>query len=634
VPGNWEESDFPAAFSPDLRQVAMAWGNTVRLWDATSTSEDIACQCHRGGVNALAFAHDDRHVASVMDDGTIRVWDTASGLQVLNLGQERIGGSTEHAAGIAFGPGDQWLAATRGPEVTLWDLPSGKPLVQLKGSEASAHDELRGGWGVTSLAVSPDGEWLAASTWYYHPDAAGEFKLYRVRDLGLPAVVGAGSMLGAGPTFGAGLPTPPEQQPGQPTAEATSPAPVVLLRGREYEAVCLAFSPDSRQLASADYSETVTLWDIRSLVTISADDQGAGLAKDQVEATLARHSRTLTAPCGVNGVAYSPDGGLLAIAGSDATVRLFDPATDRQVRVLRGHAKEVRCVAFSPDGTQLVSGGGELKVWDVATGQELLSLGSVGCLAFSHCGKRLAVAGHVGRPFCHPDFDRVAASILDGRPLTDEIRIQREAVSLYRGAAQTQLLQAEVVEQLRQDRSVSDAVRQQALAWAEHHHGDPDRLQKAAWPVVRRPGATAEEYRRALRCAEAADRGQPGHTQQLLTLGIAQYRAAQYQEALATLTRVQQLMRAKDEAERARQQMQSPNPTSWSISFEPFPFLVADEAFLAMAHYRLGQKERGRAQLEELRRSLKRLEELHWPRDPDSEAFVRETEALFQEGNP
>jgi hypothetical protein len=134
-----------------------------------------------------------------MDDGTIRVWDTASGLQVLDVGQERIGGSTEHAAGVAFGPGDQWLAATRGPEVTLWDLPSGTPLVKLKGSEASAQDELRGGWGVSSLAVSPDGEWLAASTWYYHPDAAGEFRLYRVRDFGLPAAVGA---------LGAGLPTP------------------------------------------------------------------------------------------------------------------------------------------------------------------------------------------------------------------------------------------------------------------------------------------------------------------------------------------------------------------------------------------------------------------------------------------
>jgi tetratricopeptide (TPR) repeat protein len=147
--------------------------------------------------------------------------------------------------------------------------------------------------------------------------------------------------------------------------------------------------------------------------------------------------------------------------------------------------------------------------------------------------------------------------------------------------------------------------------------------------VVRRAGANADEHRWALRCAEAADRVEPGKAEHLLALGVAQYRTGQHQEALATLTRVKQLMRAKDEAERTRQKI-----VSTGISFGPFPGIVAEQAFLAMTHYRLGQKEQARVQLEELRRSMKTFKDLHWSPDEDSAAFVREAEALFQGGSP
>jgi RNA polymerase sigma factor (sigma-70 family) len=110
----------------------------------------------------------------------------------------------------------------------------------------------------------------------------------------------------------------------------------------------------------------------------------------------------------VSSVVYSPDGKLLASAGWDRTIRLWDTATGKEVRRLEGHLGHVLCVAFSPDGKSLVSGGREgpnqdrpLRLWEVATGRELRPLtgflnwnwGQVGTVAYSPDGRNIASAG-------------------------------------------------------------------------------------------------------------------------------------------------------------------------------------------------------------------------------------------------
>ncbi|MEM6597947.1 MAG: NB-ARC domain-containing protein [Cyanobacteria bacterium P01_C01_bin.69] len=92
-------------------------------------------------------------------------------------------------------------------------------------------------------------------------------------------------------------------------------------------------------------------------------------------------------------VAFSPDGTQLVSGSADRTIKLWDVATGECLQTLEGHSNWVMSVAFSPDGTQLVSGSADrtIKLWDGATGECLQTLEGhqhgVWSVAFSPNGK-------------------------------------------------------------------------------------------------------------------------------------------------------------------------------------------------------------------------------------------------------
>jgi WD40 repeat protein len=164
---------------------------------------------------------------------------------------------------------------------------------------------------------------------------------------------------------------------------------LLTLDGRSGAAWHVAYSPDGKRLASAHHGfgkdPVVRVWDAqtgRELLAL----EGAGRF-----------------------LAFSPDGKRLAAAnrnGQGGEVKMWDAQTGQDLTTFKGHTGSLT-VAFSPDGKRLacgsapwdstkqVYGAGEVKVWDVQTGRELLVLKHTGSLtvAYSPDGKRLASAG-------------------------------------------------------------------------------------------------------------------------------------------------------------------------------------------------------------------------------------------------
>ena len=146
----------------------------------------------------------------------------------------------------------------------------------------------------------------------------------------------------------------------------------------------LAFRPDGKFLATGSTDGKVRVWDLA--------DGTLKAAFDHVPARLPTQY--------VYGLAYSPDGALLASSGGTGSViRIWNPATARLERSFGTYGSPTFCVAFSPDGSFLLAGSedGKLRIHDFAAGRPVLEVnahpGGVRALAFSPDGKTLATAG-------------------------------------------------------------------------------------------------------------------------------------------------------------------------------------------------------------------------------------------------
>lgn len=189
----------------------------------------------------------------------------------------------------------------------------------------------------------------------------------------------------------------------------------------------LAFSPDGRSLVSCS-PDSVRVWEVEtgstfwsyspdhgyfSVAAFSPDGQvlaGAGSDGTIKEWNVStwKLQREFQAPEGVISLAYSPDGKLLASGESamKASIRFWDTATGKVCADFQPHDWFLHMVAFSPDGKLFVSAGGDGKliVWSLPSMKQKVfqrhsASGSAGivCIAFTKDGTTFATGGVDGR---------------------------------------------------------------------------------------------------------------------------------------------------------------------------------------------------------------------------------------------
>ncbi|MDQ0993336.1 TIR domain-containing protein [Streptomyces sp. V3I7] len=316
------------ALSPGSGALLVTGGNdgVVRLWDPATGQGRRILRGHGRRIGTLSFSADGSMLAAGSNDGCVRVWHAESGRRLRELT-----GQSSRLISAMFGPSGSLLAtASSDGDVYLWNAATGEYQREL--DVETDH--------VWAEAFSTDGSLLAIANdddtvglWYRATGAAhvtiGEH-FGRVRAIAFrsdDAVLATGC--------------DDRKVRIWDLAERRITA---VLDGHTDRVYAVAFAPDGSWLASASWDGQAVIW-----------RDGAVVHR------LTGHTGKLWT------AAVHPLRPLLATAGDDRTVRLWDPRTGRETAVLSGHTGRVLAVAFSPDGSLLASGGedGTVRLWNV-----------------------------------------------------------------------------------------------------------------------------------------------------------------------------------------------------------------------------------------------------------------------------
>ena len=372
------------AFSPDGTTLATGGDDRHRAAVGRGHPQADRRPAHRASrrrrdvTDAVAFSRDGRILASGDGDGAVRLWDVAT--------RRPIGGPlTGHAGAVnavAFSRDGRTLASGGDDgTVRLWDVATRRQI----GGPLTGHTGA-----VLSVAFSPDGRTLASGgqdgtvrLWdvatrrpdrrpAHRPHQPGARRWRSARTARpWPA---AATMAPCGCGMWPAVPVSPPSaaasaRPRWRSAGTAGPWPAAARMAR---CGCGTWPPAGRSAARSPATPArSTRW--RSART--AGPWPAGGSDDASvrlwDVATGRQIGPVTGHPGAGlSVAFSPDGRTLASGDFEGTVRLWDVATGRQVgSPLTGHTGRVLAVAFSRDGRTLASGGedGTVRLWDVAT---------------------------------------------------------------------------------------------------------------------------------------------------------------------------------------------------------------------------------------------------------------------------
>jgi WD40 repeat protein len=331
---------------------------------------------HGDELSALAYSPDGRMLAATSRDGRIICWDAVTG-------QERCRAEGDYRQ-LEYVDGARRLIAVGEHHVDIYDSLTGEILLTMKARD----------WAFIRFAVSPDRQSLAVGASFGSAGfSVGFFDVRSGRET---------RRLDSFPDFIENLAFSPG---GRLLAVAvrTKAETLIILRdlatGKEVwrcttffcgSSACLAFSPDGKKLtamidgAKFFFCDVATGTELPQLtdpvvfpLAVTLDGQTMADRISTTEVRLWDHAtneeiRRIDGPENCYPLQFAPDGRTLAI-GCGHMIRRFDVATGSALETLGGHPSEIRSAIWSPDGRNIVTSGadGTFRYWEAVTGREV-----------------------------------------------------------------------------------------------------------------------------------------------------------------------------------------------------------------------------------------------------------------------
>lgn len=447
----------------------------IRVWDAATGRFLVRLDGHSSWVSKLAFSNDGKTLISASSDQSIRYWSTDrwTEYRVLRGHTDEI-----HAVAVS-GPGRLAASTSKNGDLLLWQVdesvnadgyfrlpesldvgqvhPVDKSLllVSSPGGSAGLLDLGYPNGPFAVLEFGNAGEFLGrlSSNLVCYWNGTDKVVVSELRGGSLFQRESIALRAGLRPTGFASHPTGHEMAWGMGEGSSSvqvvnfkEPARRVELAGNVPGIRPFAFSEDGQFLGAktSAWNSRLRVWKVRTGEVVLAVD---GVVRDAVFAAGGRvmvvsvslepglqttfydllhperEPRRYTWRDDGGSLAVSPDGELVALSTYGGQVRLFDISRDEWVGDFHGHLNGVHSLAFSSDGRRLISatsGGREsIKVWDVGTWQELLTLKGTGSLlkeARWSVNGDIILTGPPWQAWRAPSWEEISAAEGAGQP--------------------------------------------------------------------------------------------------------------------------------------------------------------------------------------------------------------------------